>query len=202
MSRYFVTGIGTDVGKTVVSSFLVATLDADYWKPVQCGTEGGTDTEFILSSGLLKGKSYPERYLLQMPQSPHLAAKEEGQTITMEDFSLPQTDAPLVIEGAGGILVPLNEKGDYVIDLALKFDAEVVLVVRHYLGSINHTLLSLDYLKKNGFKVKGIVISGAPHQPTEDIILNQGVPLVGRLSELTSMKISPEDTIKNFVWYG
>ena len=168
---YFVTAIGTDSGKTVVSAILTEALKADYWKPVQSGTvDIDRETVQRLVSNT-KSIFHPERYLLKTPVSPHAAARIDGVEIDLEDFRLPQTDNHLVIEGAGGVLVPLNDKGDMVIDLALKFDAEVVLVSNIYLGSINHTLLTINELKRRGVKVKGIVFNGIPNPETEKYIL-------------------------------
>lgn len=169
--RLFVTAIGTGCGKTVVSAILCEALQADYWKPVQSGTEE-IDAETVQS---LLGHSpitlHPERYKLKMPASPHQAAKAEGIEININDFELPATQRPLVIEGAGGVLVPLNEKGDFVVDLAAKFGCEIVLVSNTYLGSINHTLLTVNELKRRGLRIKGIVFNGETNPETEQIIL-------------------------------
>lgn len=168
---YFVTAIGTDSGKTVVSAILTEALKADYWKPVQSGmVDIDRETVQRLVSNT-KSKFHPERYLLKTPVSPHAAARIDGVEINLEDFELPQTENHLVIEGAGGVLVPLNDKGDMVIDLALKFNAEVVLVSNIYLGSINHTLLTINELKRRGVKVKGIVFNGVSNPETEKYIL-------------------------------
>lgn len=200
MTKYFITGIGTGVGKTVVSAALTQYFRADYWKPIQCGDEEGTDKEFLLRAGISETQIYPETHFLKAPQSPHLASQLENIEIDLNDFELPDFKSEtVIIEGAGGILVPLNQKSDYVIDLAQKFQAQVILVVRHYLGSINHTLLSIDYLKRNGFDVKGIIISGTAHQPSEDIILNQGIALIGRVPEISG---DYQEGIQKIEWYG
>ena len=167
--NYFVTAIGTDCGKTFFSAVLCEALQADYWKPVQAGLPRDADTvENLLSNSV--SKIQPETFLLKTPASPHAAAKLDGVTIEMEDFKIPETKNNLVIEGAGGCLVPLNDH-DFVISLAKKFDAEVILVSQLYLGSINHTLLSADYLTRNKFKVKGIVFNGPSNPESEKIIL-------------------------------
>jgi len=167
--NYFVTAIGTDCGKTFFSAILCEALKADYWKPVQAGFPRDADTvENLLSNSV--SKIQPETFLLKTPASPHAAAKLDGVTIRMEDFKIPEAKNNLVIEGAGGCLVPLNDH-DFVISLAKKFDAEVILVSQLYLGSINHTLLSADYLTRNKFKVKGIVFNGASNPESEKIIL-------------------------------
>jgi len=167
--NYFVTAIGTDCGKTFFSAVLCEALQADYWKPVQAGLPRDADTvENLLSNSV--SKIQPETFLLNTPASPHAAAKLDGVTIEMENFKIPETKNNLVIEGAGGCLVPLNDH-DFVISLAKKFDTEVILVSQLYLGSINHTLLTADYLTKNKFKVKGIVFNGPSNPESEKIIL-------------------------------
>ena len=135
----FVTAIGTDCGKTIASAIITEALQADYWKPVQCGMDE-TDSQTI-SKLVPNAKIHPERYALKAPASPHLAAEMEGINIKLEDFKLPAVSNHLVMEGAGGTLVPLNYDGDFVIDLAHRFKAEVIVVANLYLGSINHTLL-------------------------------------------------------------
>jgi dethiobiotin synthetase len=167
--NYFVTAIGTDSGKTLVSAILCTALGADYWKPVQAGHPTDSDTIRELTAGS-DIKVHPERYVLQMPASPHAAAAAEGIAIALADFKLPATNQSLVIEGAGGALVPLNEK-DFVIDLASRFKAKIILVSNIYLGSINHTLLTWEALHKRGLETAGIVFNGESNAATEDIIL-------------------------------
>jgi dethiobiotin synthetase len=167
--NYFVTAIGTDCGKTFFSAVLCQALQADYWKPVQAGFPRDADTVKNLLSNSVS-KIHPETFILKTPASPHAAAKLDGVTIELEKFKIPQTKNNLVIEGAGGCLVPLNDH-DFVIALAKKFDTEVILVSQLYLGSINHTLLSADYLRRNNFNVKGIVFNGPSNSESEDIIL-------------------------------
>ncbi|MFL5731201.1 MAG: dethiobiotin synthase [Cytophagaceae bacterium] len=170
---YFVTAIHTDSGKTLVSAILAEALQADYWKPVQCGTDQRdlkTVKELVDNDHCL---FYEEAYLLKAPLSPHAAAKKEGKEIRLKDISLPLTDGhDLIIEGAGGLLVPLNDQ-EYVIDIAEKFKAEIILVSNIYLGSINHTLLSINEIKRRGLKVKGIIFNGPENPETEEIILKQ-----------------------------
>ena len=154
----FVTGIGTGIGKTVVAAILAEALQADYWKPVQAGYEDGTDSDWMRSViQNNRTKIYPEVYRLKMPASPHLAAKNENRTISLEKIftAFAQCVAPgrrLVIEGAGGLLVPLNEH-ELVIDLIRKLNAKVVLVSRHYLGSINHSLLTAQACRQKNIRV-------------------------------------------------
>lgn len=161
MNHYFVTGIGTGVGKTLSAAVLTEALRADYWKPVQTGSLEDNDTLYvreIISNP--KTICFKEAYLFKEPASPHLAAALENRAIELSGINLPVTTNPnLIIEGAGGLLVPLNDK-DFVIDIAKKFDAEVVLVCRNYLGCINHSLLSIDFLIKNNFRIKGLVLNG------------------------------------------
>lgn len=172
MRKIFVAGIGTDVGKTVVAAILTEALKADYWKPVQTGSFFATDTTKVkayISNEV--SQFHPEAYNLQQYMSPHAAAEMEGVTIRLQDIELPVcSNKNLIIEGAGGLMVPLNDN-EFVIDMINKFDAEVVLVCQNYLGSINHSLLSVDALKQRGCKILGIVFNGSPHELTKSIVL-------------------------------
>jgi len=166
MKKYFVTAIGTDSGKTLVSAILCKSLNADYWKPIQCGYP--TDLEVVCR--LVPGiKSHPEKYLLKTPASPHAAAAREGLEIQLNDLTMPDAENDLVIEGAGGILVPINQHHN-VIDLAVKFKAAVILVSNYYLGSINHSLLSIEILKKYPLELKGIIFNGEINIESKQII--------------------------------
>jgi dethiobiotin synthetase len=170
--NYFITAIHTNSGKTLVSAIITEALNADYWKPVQSGIE---DRDSVTVSNLITNpitKIHQERYLLKEPASPHKAAALENIEIKLSDFVLPNTKNNLVIEGAGGVLVPLNYNGDTVIDLAAKFNTEIILVSNHYLGSINHTLLTVSELKNRGLKIKGIIFNNCPDEATEKVILN------------------------------
>lgn len=184
MRKLFVTGIGTDVGKTVVAAILTEALQADYWKPVQTGSFFSTDSskvQKLISNQLTR--VHPEAYSLKQYMSPHAAAELEGVAIEMANIRLPETTNNLVIEGAGGLMVPLNSS-EFIIDLIKKFDAEAVLVIQNYLGSINHSLLSIDALKHRDIKIRGLVFNGPPHKLSEDIILSySGLPLLGRVSK-------------------
>jgi dethiobiotin synthetase len=172
--NYFVTAIGTDCGKTFFSAILCEALQADYWKPVQAGLPHDADEIKSLISNPVS-KIHPETFVLNTPASPHAAARIDGITIKLENFIVPESST-LVIEGAGGCLVPLNDH-DYVIDFAKKFDAEIILISKLYLGSINHTLLTADYLARQKFKVKGIVFNGPSNPDSEEIILRHtGLP--------------------------
>jgi dethiobiotin synthetase len=170
--KLFITGIGTNVGKTVVSAILTEWLKADYWKPIQSGTIEGMDSETIRS--LISNEStiiHPEAYLLKQPLSPHFAAKIDGVEIELSKVQLPITKNHIIIEGAGGILVPINDN-EYVIDIAKKLDCEVVLVISNYLGCINHTLLSIDYLKRNNYKIFALVFNGEFEYKVKQSILD------------------------------
>ena len=184
MRKLFVTGIGTDVGKTVVSAAIVEGLKADYWKPVQCGELDNSDTMKV--QALVSNKDshfHPESYRLKGFMSPHAAAKLEETEISINTIILPDTDNHLIVEGAGGLMVPLNDR-DTILDLMLELNCEVVVVSRNYLGSINHTLLTLEVLKARGASVAGIVFNGEPNAETERIILEtSGIVCIGRIGE-------------------
>ncbi|MBC7915177.1 MAG: dethiobiotin synthase [Pyrinomonadaceae bacterium] len=180
MKPLFITGIGTDVGKTIIAAILVEKLQADYWKPIQSGELNNTDTDKIkqLVSNS-RSVFHPEAYRLNQAFSPHKSAALDGIKIDTTTIALPKTANPLVIEGAGGLMVPINDK-HYIIDLIKVFEAEVILVVQHYLGSINHTLLSLEILKIKGIPVKGIIFNGESDSFSEKAILNYSpFPVLG-----------------------
>ncbi|MFH0725377.1 MAG: dethiobiotin synthase [Pseudomonadota bacterium] len=158
----FVTGTDTEVGKTVVSAILVAGLGAEYWKPVQSGAEAGTDTEWIREkTGLPESRFHPETYLLSPFLSPHAAAARQGIQIDLAAIRKPahRKARHLIIEGAGGIMAPVNES-QTMADLILQLDVPVLLVARSGLGTINHTLLSLEKLRRIGAEVLGVVMNG------------------------------------------
>ncbi len=179
--KLFITGIGTDVGKTIVSAIVTQALEADYWKPIQAGDLDNSDSHKIqryISND--KTVIHPNSYNLNTPASPHLAATIDGITIDLKKIAEPKTQKHLVIEGAGGLLVPLNDK-DCIVDLIQK-DYKVIVVSRHYLGSINHTLLTFEALKNRKIEVAGILFSGDENQSTEGIILSKtGAKLIGRI---------------------
>jgi dethiobiotin synthetase len=156
--KYFVTAIGTDIGKTLVSSILVNALKADYWKPIQCGNLDYTDSDFIRKH--TNSWVHPEKYCFKMPASPHIASTEENENIELKKILIPSIKNHLIIEGAGGMMVPLNEKNDLVIDIAKKNNLPLIIVSSFYLGSINHTLLTLEYAKQNKLKVAMLIFSG------------------------------------------
>ena len=175
----FVTGIGTDVGKTIVSAALVEYFKADYWKPVQSGDLHYSDSNKI--ADLISNSTsviHPERFRLSIPQSPHKAAKYDGLSIHPEDFVLPETKNKLIIEGAGGLFVPLSSHF-LMIDLIQQFQSDAVLVVRNYLGCINHTLMSIHALTSRGLPLKLVVFNGTFDLDTMEVI-------IGHLPEKTT----------------
>lgn len=181
--KLFITGISTDVGKTVASSIIVEALEADYWKPIQAGDLDNSDSHKVKSLiSNTKSIIFDNSYKLNTPASPHYAAALDGITIQVNQVKEPQTENHLVIEGAGGIFVPLNDT-DCVIDL-IKPEYKVILVSRHYLGSINHTLLTIEALKNRKIDIGGIIFSGSENKATESIIINKiGVKCIGRIEE-------------------
>lgn len=181
--KIFITGISTDVGKTIVSAIITEALEADYWKPIQAGDLHFTDTEKVKNCiSNTKTVFHQSAYELNTPASPHLAAEIDNVTIELDEIIEPKTSNHLVVEGAGGLFVPLNDK-DCVIDL-IQPDHQVVIVSRHYLGSINHTLLSIEALKNRNKTILGIIFSGNENQATESIILNKtGLKSLGRINE-------------------
>jgi dethiobiotin synthetase len=181
---YFVTGIGTEIGKTVVAAALVEKLQADYWKPVQSGDlDNGDSNKISKLISNTKTKIFPETYRLTQPFSPHKSAALDGITIKAEKFVIPETDNTLIIEGAGGLMVPLNDNF-MMIDLIKQLNLEVILVSKNYLGSINHTLLSIHALKQYQVPVKGIIFNGTREIYSEDFILKYtGIKLLGHLPE-------------------
>jgi dethiobiotin synthetase len=189
MRKLFITGIGTDVGKTIVAATITEALQADYWKPVQSGAIENTDTQKVKSlvSNSLSN-FHTESYVLQAPLSPYAAAHLQNIEIDFSNIILPQCNkSNLVIEGAGGLMVPLNSQY-FVIDLISKFDAEVILVVKNYLGSINHTLLSIELLKARKLKIAGIIFNGDANNASEEIIIDYGkLPVLGRIENLKNI---------------
>ncbi len=168
--NFFVTGIDTDSGKTLASAILCEFLQADYWKPIQAGLPRDTDTVRSLISNN-KTFFHNEHYLLTMPASPHASAKAEGKTLDLLSIKIPETTNHLVIEGAGGCLVPINDQ-HFVIDIPIKFSFPVILVADLYLGSINHTLLTANLLQQKKLNVKGLIFNGQSNPESERIILH------------------------------
>jgi dethiobiotin synthetase len=182
-SSIFVTGIGTGVGKTLVSAVLCSGLQAIYWKPIQAGTEPQTDTQWVQRHTALPSAFFlPEYKILQAPMSPHAAAAAEGVEIQISELVLPQALMhPLVIEGAGGVLVPINNQQVYA-DLLIQWKIPVVVVVQHYLGSINHSLMTLETLANRHIPVKGIIFNGQENISSEQVIESySGVKRLGHI---------------------
>ena len=188
--NYFITAIGTDSGKTLVSAILCKALQADYWKPVQAGFPRDADTVKSLVPECI---IHPETYLLNTPASPHASAKIDGVEIDLEKFSLPKTNNALIVEGAGGCLVPLNDK-DFVIDIPQRLNLPIILVSNLYLGSINHTLLTINLLKQRNLTVAGIIFNGKSNPESERIILKHSdyktIWHIKEEQEITQTKIS------------
>lgn len=166
---YFITGIGTGVGKTFVSALLCKANQWDYWKPIQCGSLENTDSDFVRSIAD-QSKIHPEKYLLKEAASPHQAAHHENVSISIHDFKLPDSNVPILVEGAGGLMVPLNYNGETMLDLIKHFNLPVIVVVNFYLGSINHTLLSLNQMKSAGIPIYCIVYNGSINLESKMII--------------------------------
>ena len=180
MKQFFVTGISTDVGKTITSAVLVEALEADYWKPVQTGDDSDSETISNLISNT-KTVMHKSSYSLKAPMSPHAAAALEGVYIDHNKIQEPKTENHMVIEGAGGVLVPLNDS-DTLLDIIMP-TYHVVVVVKHYLGSINHSLLTIKWLLLKGYDV-AILFNGEPNKASEDIITKiTGVPVLGRIGQ-------------------
>ncbi len=179
--KLFVTGIGTDVGKTIASAILTEALNADYWKPIQAGELDNSDSHKVkryITNTVTH--IYPNSYKLQTPASPHHAAALEDVAIDITQIKEPAAKNNLVIEGAGGLFVPLNSR--HTIADIIKPEYKVIVVSRHYLGSINHTLLTIEALKQLNLTIGGIIFSGDENKATEDIILSKtGVNMIGRI---------------------
>lgn len=190
----FISGIDTGIGKTLVSAILTEKLNADYWKPIQSGDLDSSDTLKVKS--LISNKVthfFPEAYALTQPFSPHKSAALDKITIDLENIVLPKTDNQLVIEGAGGLMVPLNDNF-LIIDLIKQLNARVILVTKHYLGSINHTLLSLHALKKYGIPVMGVIFNGDKDIYSKSYILEYSE--VADLGQIPEFKTINKKTVK------
>lgn len=169
--KYFITGIGTGVGKTLISAVLTDALEADYWKPIQAGNLNDSDSLWVLEHiHNKKSKIHPECFKLNYPLSPHHAAALDKVSISLNDFKVPETKNTLVIEGAGGLMVPLNEN-EFVKDLIKHLKAEVILVCSDYLGCINHSLSAFTVLQHYKIPVKGIVLNGFGNLASRDSIV-------------------------------
>lgn len=183
-----VAGTDTDIGKTVFCAGLTRFLDGYYWKPVQSGLAGETDSETVTRlAGLPPERILPEAWQLSTPASPHLAAELDGVRIDARALTVPQTDRPLVVEGAGGLLVPLT-RSTLFIDVFERWRLPVILCARTALGTINHTLLSIEALRKRSIPVLGVAFVGGEHEENQRIVAELGqVPVLGRLPRLDSL---------------
>jgi dethiobiotin synthase len=193
--RLFVSGTDTGVGKTLISAILMAGLQGIYWKPIQSGLDDVTDTEWIQDkTGLSIDHFHPETYRFKLPLSPHASAAHDSVEINLEEFKMPEMGKSknLIIEGAGGLMVPLNEQY-FMIDLIKKFESPVLLVSSSSLGTINHTLLSLEKLRREGLNVMGVVINGP-----KDSVNCQAIERYGQiriLAEIDHMPIIDPKTL-------
>jgi len=188
MKQVVVAGIGTGVGKTVISAILTEAMEADYWKPIQAGDLENSDT--LMVQNLVSNKKsvfHPERYRLKSPMSPHAAAKRDAVEIKLNDLILPTTKNALIIELAGGLMVPLNDE-ILNIDLLKKWKTPVIVVSKNYLGSINHTLLSNELLKTRQVPVLGIIFNGEQNNDSEEFILAySNLPCLARIKEISEL---------------
>ncbi len=185
MQNYFITGTDTHVGKSVAAAWCMLHLNANYWKPMQSGLKPPTDTQWIQQiTGFSHTRFFEETYRLRQPLSPHEAAKRDGIKIDMSAFALPESERPLIIEGAGGLMVPIN-RNNFVIDLIMQLELPTILVCRSGLGTINHTLLSLDALRARKINIAGVIINGpkAPHN-REAIEEYGDVPVIAEIDQL------------------
>ncbi|WP_044202572.1 dethiobiotin synthase [Flammeovirga sp. OC4] len=190
----FISAISTDSGKSVVSAIFTEALQASYWKPVQAGFP--TDTETVHELLPTKIEKIPEAYLLKYPMSPHASARRENIKVSLDNITLPEhSKEHMIVEGAGGLMVPLNDD-EMVIDIAEKHNLPIVLVSNTYLGSINHSLLSIREIQRRGLNLVGIVFNGEKNEDTESVILKHAnVPCLLRLPQLEDLEA---ETIKKY----
>ncbi len=187
-NRYLVTGTDTGIGKTIVSAMLVRALDACYFKPIQAGLDEATDTDMVKAlSGQSADRFFSEYYRLKEPASPHLSAAMEGIEIDIEQLHLPVTDRPLIVEGAGGVMVPLTHSVLFV-EVFAKWQLPAIVCTRTSLGTINHTLLTLEALRAWNIPILGVIFVGHAHEENERIIPHLGdVKHLGRIPILASL---------------
>jgi dethiobiotin synthetase len=194
--RLFITGTDTGVGKTVISAILAAGLDGYYWKPIQSGLEETTDTEWVREkTGLAKERFFPEAYRLRLPLSPHASARNDGVRIELNAFHIPAIprSGRLIIEGAGGVMAPINEE-QLMTGLMKRLSAPVLLVARTNLGTINHTLLSLEQLRREGIKIWGVVMNGTRNKENREAIEYYGRIRV--LAEIEPLPVIDPENLK------
>lgn len=203
-NQYFLTAIDTNAGKTFCAALLTHSLGADYWKPIQAGELDNTDSMKVGQlAGLTGQQILPERHRLTEAMSPHAAAARESKEIKLGDFRLPSKKA-LIVEGAGGIHAPINER-ETILDVMRQLDLPVIVVIKHYLGSINHSTLTLDTLKQNKLNIAGIIFNGLPNAESERFILTRHpVKAVLHLAEFESINheliaaLSASEEVQNF----
>ena len=194
MPGFFITGTDTDVGKTLVSAWLLTQLEGTYWKPIQAGTLPTTDSATVQRLAKLPvSRVLPEAYLLPEPMAPHEAARRANIAMDMEKLRLPPHDGLVVVEGAGGLMVPIAD-GAYMIDLADSLDLPIILVARSTLGTINHTLLSLEAIRRRGLPLAGVVISG-PESPHNRAAIER-FGQVEVIAEIPFLETVSRDTLK------
>ncbi|MEO5333442.1 MAG: dethiobiotin synthase [Magnetococcus sp. YQC-5] len=181
-SGLFVTGTDTGVGKTIAAAWLVQQFKLAYWKPIQSGLDGISDTAMIRSLTTVPDEQIlPETWRLTAPLSPHEAARQDGVELHLEQFVLPVSSRPVIVEGAGGVMVPLNER-EFMVDLMVRLTLPVVLTARTALGTINHTLMSLECLRRRGLEVSGVILSGPPNEVNRTAIARFGnVPILAEI---------------------
>ncbi|MBV8327324.1 dethiobiotin synthase [Chryseobacterium sp.] len=191
--KLFITGIGTEIGKTVCSAILVQYFKADYWKPVQSGDLHFTDSHKI-EAWTDHTTCYPETYRLKLAASPHQSARAENVQIRLDHFQLPETDQPLIVEGAGGLMVPLSDNR-FMIDLIDTLNLPAALVVRNYLGCINHSLLSMMVLQQRNIKLEYLILNGEFPEDTERVICSF-VTKDTRIIRIPEISITDKEQIK------
>lgn len=196
-----VAGIGTEIGKTICSAILVENLKADYWKPIQSGYPEDSDVRTIKELTSKHATFHPSSYNLKAPLSPHTAAEMEGIEIELNQFQLPQTNNHLVVELAGGLMVPINDH-ETNLDLIKKLQLPIVLVSKNYLGSINHTLLSIEILRQHQIEIVGLMINGEPNPSGEKFIENfSNLPVLCRVNQEVSIHSETiQEYAKSVVW--
>jgi dethiobiotin synthetase len=189
-SSFFITGTDTNVGKTVLSALLCAALPAHYWKPIQTGASEGTDRQQVISwTGISQDQTLPETYIFDDPVSPHLAAERAGKEIRLETitFSFHDLSTSLIVEGAGGVLAPVNSH-QFMADLMLHLQLPVILAARSTLGTINHTLMSLQVLRTSGIEIRGVVLIGLENPENRKAIERYGkIQVIGQIPVLLNI---------------
>ena len=184
----FITGTDTGVGKTLLAALLVAALDRKYWKPIQTGACDGTDRETVMKwAGVSADRTFPESYIFDPPVSPHLAAEQKGVAIDLPHIQRPSSPEPLIIEGAGGVFVPLNRDA-YILDLIRHVGATVVVAARTELGTINHTLLTVSAIRNAKLGLLGVVMIGKEDAGNRRAVEHYGdVPVIGSIPWLDNI---------------